>query len=187
MTISSSTTQRLDRDPRAAASRHTRVLPLVAGTTWLVFTAAQGLLPEQDQPFVRVSDYLLEALFAIALFAAAAAASALPALGLVDGSGRFARAAVRTHALGLALAGVAAAHTLGLGRDALGPVFFTGLLLTLVGGVLLSVTATRAGVLPKPMALGFAAAMPLSMAIGAWGPLTLAVLWGAVALAVTRR
>jgi hypothetical protein len=162
-------------------------MPLVSGIAWLVFTTAQGLLPEQAQPFVATTDYVLEAMFAIALFAAAAATLTLPATGLVAASGRLATTAVRMHALGLALVGIAAAHTLGLGRDALGPVFLAGLLLTLVGGVLLTVAAARTRVLARPVVLGFAAAMPLSMAIGTWGPLVLAALWFAVAFTVSRR
>ena len=187
MTISSSSTRGVDRDLTSTPPRHARLAPLATGATWLVFSLAQGVLPEQAQPFVQVSDYVLEAMFAAALLLSAAATWMLPALGLVDRSGRFGRTAVRTHTLGLVLVGVAAAHTLGLGRDALGPVFLAGLLLTLVGGALLAITTARAGALPKPVALGFAAAMPLSMAIGTWGPLVLAVLWSAVAVTARSR
>jgi hypothetical protein len=163
-----------------------RTIPLaaLAGTA---FALAQGFLPEQAQPLHRTSDYLLEALFALSLFAGAAATAALPRLGLVPWNGRLSKVAVPAYAVGQSLVGLAATWTLAQGRDALGPVFLAGLLAMLVGGGLVAVAAVRSGVLPGPVAIGFGAALPLSMAIGTWGPLAGALLWLAVASAVRRR
>lgn len=164
--------------------RSVRSLPAVAGASWLVFTFAQGLLPEQAQPFEQTSDYVLEALFTVALLAGAAAAFALRPLGAVAARSRFAGIAVHGYGIGQGLVGLAAAHTLGLGRDALGPVFLAGLLMVVVCGVLTAVATVRHGALPKSVAVAFGAALPLSMVVGTWGPLALAALWLGVAVSV---
>ena len=187
MTISSSTSHGATPDVHPDPSAASRALPLVAAVAATAFALAQGFLPEQAQPFHRTTDHVLEALFAVSLFAGAAAASVLPRLGLVSWGDRLSRVAVHAYAVGQTLLGVAACFTLAQGKDALGPVFLAGLLLTLAGGVLVAVVAARAKVLPKPVALGFGAALPLSMAIGTWGPAVGALLWLAVVVTMRRR
>jgi hypothetical protein len=58
--------------------------------------------------------------------------------------------------------------------------------LTLVGGVLTAVAATKAAVLPKVLAVGLGAALPVAMVVGAWGPMVGVALGFAVAEAIRR-
>ncbi len=120
MTISSSTSHGATPDVRPGASAASRALPLVAAVAATAFALAQGFLPEQAQPFHRTTDHVLEALFALSLFASAAAGSALPRLGLVSWGDRFSRVAVRAYAVGQALLGVAACFTLCAGQGRAG-------------------------------------------------------------------
>jgi hypothetical protein len=164
-----------------------RALPFSGAFAGLAFAAAQGLLPEQAQPFEQPSDYLLELLFAVSLVVGAAATLALRHLGVVPRSSRFATVAVGTGAAGQALLAVAAGATFLAGQNTLGPLFLLGLLLHLVGGVLTAIAAVRARVLPRPLAVGLGAALPVSMVLGTWGPMVGVVLAFAVAETIRRR
>lgn len=163
-----------------------RALPYTSAFAGLAFALAQGLLPEQAQPFEQTTDYVLEILFAISLVAGAATAFALRPLGVVRRSRRFDTVAVRTNGAGQALLAVAAGATVVAGQNTLGPVFLLGVALTLVGGVLTAVAATKAAVLPKVLAVGLGAALPVAMVVGAWGPMIGVALGFAVAEAIRR-
>lgn len=164
-----------------------RALPYTAAFAGLSFALAQGLLPEQAQPFEQVTDYLLEILFTVSLVTGAAATLALRRLGVVRRSSRFDTVAVRTNGTGQALVALAAGATVVAGENTLGPVFLLGLALNLVGGVLTAVAATRAGALPRVLAIGLGAGLPLAMVVGTWGPMVGVVLGFAVAESIRRR
>ena len=89
--------------------------------------------------------------------------------------------------LGLGLVGISAAATAIRGVDTLGVIQFPAVGLWLVAGLLMAIAVARARVLPILIGLGFAAALPASMALGNSGPLALALLWIALAAALARR
>jgi uncharacterized protein with PQ loop repeat len=85
------------------------------------------------------------------------------------------------------LFGISAAATAARGVETLDVIQFPAILLWLVAGLLMAIATVRARVLPIVVGLGFAAALPASMALGNSGPLALAVLWATVAAALARK
>lgn len=169
----------------------------VTAAAFAASTAVQIASPPQTEPFSRTSDYLIEALFLTALLAATTAVVTLHrwhrAHSGPDGSrwGRFGLVAAALAAGGTALLALAAGATLVGGGTTLGAVFVVGLAAWVLGGVLLAVAIYRAGLLPRPVAVYFGLAIVFSDLIGEpAGPVTVAVLWAAVAItssSATRR
>lgn len=169
-----------------------RPLVVAAGATVAAFgalTAVQIASPPQTDPFSRPSDYVIEALFLAGLLAVTTAVVMLHRWHRDRSRWNwFGLVATVVSGGGTALVAIAVAATLLSGRMVLGEVFLIGALAWLVGGVLLAVAAYRAGLLPRPVAVLFGVAMPLSGVIGEpAGPVTVAVLWAVVAFTVRRR
>jgi len=143
--------------------------------------------PADGHHFTRPSDYLIEALFAASLLGAACAVILLGRYHRQLGRwGTFGAIAAGAYALGAALVGISATATGARGVESLGIIQFPGIGILLIAGLLMAIATVRARVLPIAVGLGFAAALPAGMALGDAGPLTLAVLWLAVAAALAR-
>jgi hypothetical protein len=154
-----------------------RPAALVAGTLFAA-TAAIDVPHVQAQPFAGPLDYVLEALFAGALWSAALA---LGLLSRID-SGRGRRVAWLVPAAGCALVAVAATATLVAAHDVLGPVFVLGLLLVLAGYLVLAVLDLRRRLAPRFTGLCLAAGSVGMLALGEGvGTVAWAAAWFGVA------
>lgn len=168
-----------------------RPLLVASWTTAATFGASTAALiasPPPTDPFSRTSDYLIEALFLASLLAATAAVVTLHRWHRAHSRwGRFGLVAAALAASGSALMAVSVGATLVGGGKALGIVFVVGAVAWALGGILLAVATYRAGLLPRPVAVFFALAIVVSDLIGEpAGPVTVAVLWAAVAITASR-
>ena len=177
----------------AIAGRLSRLVAPAAtlvGTLDAVLAVVQLLAPAQptgSHHFVRASDYVVEVLFAVSLFATAGAIILLGRYHRGLGRwGTFGAVAAGGYALGTALFGVSSAATAARGVETLDPVQLPAIAMWLVAGLLMAVATFRAGILPIAVCIGFAVALPASMALGNAGPFAMAVLWLAVAVVAAR-
>jgi len=158
---------------------------VVAGAANAALAAVQVLAPAQPASghhFVRPTDYLIEALFATSLLAAAGAAALLAKYHRERSRwGAFGTIAATAYALGTGLSGISSALTAIRGTETLDLIQFPAIGLWLVAGLLMAIAVVRARLLPVVTGLGFAAALPAAMALGHAGPFALALLWLAVA------
>lgn len=164
----------------------TRTTRLAAITAAALFVAAASIDIPRDQPlvFTGAIDYLLEGLFAAALWAAAAALVAL-----AIGNPRLpARIVLGTAALGHSLFAVAATATLVNGRESLDPVSSVGLLLILVGYLGFLIVDLLKRVTPRFTGIAMFVATIGMFALGdGWGMIAWAAGWFAVAAIVHER
>jgi hypothetical protein len=160
------------------------VLALVAGAAFALMGALE-LAHEQPEVFVDRIDFVIEAVFAVALGVSAAAL-----VLLARGARRVARVAFGAAALGHVSLCAAAAATHMTGRPALGPAFVLGLLLALLGLVALLVLDLARRLEPAGVGLvlagGFVGGMILA-AIAGGGGLAIGAGWFAAAQLVGRR
>jgi len=154
-----------------------RHLAVLAGT-FFAATAVIDIPHEQAQPFVSTFDYVLEALFALALgFSAAALWSHLTS---VRTRGR--RIAWSIPALGYTVLAVTAGATHVAGRDVGGPAFPIGLLLVLGGSVALLVLDLRRRLEPRGAGIVLVAAVVVMAVLGdGWGLIPWSAGWFALA------
>lgn len=156
----------------------TRHLALAAGTLF-VATAAIDIPHDQADPFVSTTDYVLEAVFALALGVAALALGSLARAA----TGWGARIGFGLSALGTATVAFVAGATHVNGQDVLGPFFALGLLVTVIGYVTLAVTDLLRRVEPRFVGLALAASTIAMVALGeGYGVLAWAVGWFAVSV-----
>jgi hypothetical protein len=164
---------------------------VAAGLLNAAVAAVQLLAPAQPadgRHFVRASDYLIEILFAASLLATACAVLLLARYHRESGRwGTFGTIAASGYALGTGLFGISSALTAARGVETLAVIQFPSIGLWLLAGLLMAIATVRARVLPIVVGLGFAAALPASMALGNSGPVALAILWVAVAAALAAR
>jgi hypothetical protein len=162
------------------------VLAAVAAGVFNAALAAVQLLtpaqPADGHHFVRTSDYVIEILFAGSLLAAACAAVLLARYHQELGRwSTFGMIAAGAYAIGTGLLGISATATAARGVETLAVVQFPAIVLWLIAGLLMAIATVRARVLPIVVGLGFAAALPATIALGNAGPLVLTALWVAVA------
>lgn len=164
---------------------------VAAGVFNAALAAVQLLTPAQPADghhFVRASDYVIEILFAASLLAAACAAVLLARYHRELGRwGTFGMIAAGAYAIGTGLFGISSAATAARGVETLAVVQFPAIVLWLIAGLLMAIATVRARVLPIVVGLGFAAALPATMALGHAGPLVLTALWVAVAAALATK
>jgi hypothetical protein len=176
---------------RARSGRPLAVAAVITGVLNAGVAAVQVLAPAQPADghhFVRASDYVIEYLFAGSLLAAACAVTLLARYHRERGRwGVLGMIAAAGYALGTGLFGVSSALTAVRGTETLDVVQFPAIAVWLVSGLLLAIALVRARVLPVAAGLGFAAALPATMALGHAGPFALAILWLAVTGLITRR
>ncbi len=155
-------------------SRH---LAALAGT-FFAATAVIDIPHEQAQPFVATIDYVLEALFALALgFSAAALWSHRPTAAT-----RAIRVAWSVPALGYTVLALTAGATHVAGRDVGGPAFPIGLLLVLGGSVALLVLDLRKRLEPRGAGIVLVAAVVVMAVLGeGWGLIPWSAGWFALA------
>lgn len=155
----------------------TRHLALTAGTLFAA-TGAIDIPHDQPEVFVSTLDYVLEAVFALALAAGALALGSLAAAA----RGRPARLGFGLSCLGTATVAFVAGATHVNGGDVLGPVFGLGLLGTILGYAVLAVADLRHRVEPRFVGLALAASVVAMVALGdGYGVLAWSVGWFAVA------
>jgi hypothetical protein len=177
----------------AVTGRITR-LAIAAAVTAGVLNAAlatvQLLAPAQPaggRHFIRPSDYVIEILFAGSLLTATCAVLLLARYHReLRRWGTFGTIAASAYALGTGLSGISSVATAARGAESLDVLQLPSVLLWLVAGLLMTIATIRARALPVVIGLGFAAGLPAAMALGKSGPLALAVLWVAVAVALVR-
>jgi hypothetical protein len=164
---------------------------VAAGVLNAALAVVQVLAPAQPadgRHFTRVSDYVIEILFAASLLTTACAVLLLARYHREAGRwGTFGTIAASAYALGTGLLGISSALTASRGVETLDAVQFPAIVIWLIAGLLMAIATVRARLLPIVVGLGFAAALPATMALGHSGPLALAVLWIAVAAALARK
>lgn len=155
-------------------SRH---LAALAGT-FFAATAAIDIPHEQAQPFVATIDYVLEALFTLALgFSAAALWSHRATVGT-----RGRRIAWSVPALGYTVLALTAGATHVAGQDVGGPAFPLGLLLVMGGSLALLVLDLRKRLEPRGAGIVLVAAVVVMAVLGeGWGLIPWSAGWFALA------
>ena len=177
---------------RAPAIRRASLLPVaaagLAGLGFVSLAVTQLVFPAQTDPFSRVTDYVIEYSYVVALWASLLAVFGLHrAHRARPGWGRVGATGTVVYAIGHASLGTAVATTALVGQDSLGPLFLPGLLGWLVGGVLLAVAAFRANLLPRVLAVALGISLPLTMVVGHVGPFIEGAVWLAIAAAIFLR
>lgn len=164
-------------------TRPTRIAAVAAA---ILFVAAASIDIPRDQPlvFTDTVDYVLEAVFAAALWAAAAAL-----VTLVLANTRLpARIVLATAALGHALFATAATATLVNGRESLDPVSSIGLVLIMAGYLGFLIVDLLKRVEPRLSGVAMFVATLGMFALGdGWGMIAWAAGWFAVAAIVHER
>lgn len=154
-----------------------RHLAVLAGT-FFAATAVIDIPHEQAQPFVATIDYVLEAVFALALGFGAAALWSHSAT--VRSRGR--RIAWSVPALGYTVLAVTAGATHVAGQDVGGPAFPIGLLLVMGGSVALLVLDLRKRLEPRGAGIVLVAAVVVMAVLGeGWGLISWSAGWFALA------
>lgn len=155
-------------------SRH---LAALAGV-FFAATAVIDIPHEQAQPFVSTADYVLEALFALALAFSAAALWGHRRTGTTRGR----RIAWSVPALGYTVLAVTAGATHVAGGDVGGPAFPIGLLLVLGGSLGLLVLDLRKRLEPRGAGVVMVATVVVMAVLGeGWGLISWSAGWFALA------
>jgi hypothetical protein len=151
----------------------------VAGVCYSAQTLL-GLWQPQQEQFQSLSDYWIELFFIAALLGTLG--------GLLTLRSRHVGKMSRLFTVGLAVAAagvgglvISAVATLLLGQNALGLLFVTGLLTTIVGNLLLGSAIIRSKLLPAWLGLLLVISWPLSMALADFGGLLVGSVWLAIA------
>ena len=158
-------------------TRHTRTAAIAAA---VLFVAAASIDIPRDQPlvFTGTVDYVLEAVFAAALWAATAALVTL----VRANTGLPARIVLGAAALGHALFATASTATLLNGRESLDPVSSVGLVLILAGYLGFLIVDLLKRVEPRFSGIAMFVATLGMFALGeGWGMIAWAAGWFAVA------
>ncbi len=155
----------------------TRHLALVAGGLFAV-TAAIDVAVDQPRVFTSTADYLLEAVFGLALVAGAATLGSL----LRSATGWAARTGFGLACLGTATLAFVAGATLVDGREVLDAVFPLGLMGILLGYAVLAVADLRRRVTPRFAGLALVGSVIAMIALGdGYGVIAWSAGWFAVA------
>ncbi len=153
-------------------------------------TTILSLFAPQEVVFDSFVDYLLEAVFVVALAGTLVAIAGLHALQR-GRYGRLGAAGSLTAFVGYALLFVAATATTLAGRETLDAVFPLGVLAVLVGSVLLGAATLRARVLPwwcgVLLIFGFPLSVALDVAVSGAGGIVLGAVWALVGYALLSR
>ncbi|GIH60616.1 hypothetical protein [Microbispora siamensis] len=161
----------------------------VAAAAALTLGVAQ-ILHTQTVPFASVGDYVCEGAYALYLTAAVAAVLTLRRVhGHAPGWGRIGDAGALLYGLGHAVVAIPVTATFVLATnppDPLGALYAPGIVLWLAGLVPLAIAAFRSAVVPRPVAVALPATLPLTMALGAAGPLVEALTWAVLGWSVVR-
>ena len=147
--------------------RNSGVTGIVAGLGYLI-QAIMGLIKPQTEIFSGTADYVLEAVFVVALLA-----TIIGLLGFHSfAKSRYGKAGTVGSWLAIAGSGlmtISAIVTLFAGQNSLGPAFLGGMLLALIGYIILGSATLRTKVLPilggAALILGF----PLSVFLSSLG------------------
>ena len=149
------------------STRNGARLGMLAGLGYLI-QAVMGLIKPQTEVFSGTSDYILEAVFIIALMA-----TIFALLGL-NSAAQGHHSNVWTVGLWLAVIGtgltaLSAIATLFAGQNSLGLAFLGGVLLSLIGYILLGIAALRPKILPLWGGLALIFGFPLSVFLSSFG------------------
>ena len=154
-----------------------RHLAVLAGT-FFAATAVIDIPHEQAQPFVSTIDYVLEAIFALALAFSAAALWSHSSSARTRGR----RVAWSVPALGYTVLALTAGATHVAGQDVGGPAFPVGLLLVMGGSLGLLVLDLRKRLEPRGAGIVLVAAVVVMAVLGeGWGLISWSAGWFALA------
>lgn len=168
-----------------AMARNGGIAGIVAGAAYML-QAVMGLVKPQAEVFSGLPDYILEAVFVVAL-----AATVLALFGVhAFAQGRYGWPGTTGFVLaaaGTSLMTVGAAASLLAGRSSLGAAFLGGLLLAALGYVLLGIAALQARVFPAWLSLALALGLPVSVFLAGFaGGLLLGLAWLATGIFLLR-
>jgi hypothetical protein len=149
------------------STRSGGIAGIMAGLGYLV-QAVMGLIKPQTEVFSGTSDYILEAVFIVALIATIFALMGLHSF-LAGRYGKTGTAGFWLALIGTAGMAISAIATLIAGQNSLGIVFLGGMLLALAGYVVLGIAILRAQALPLPGGLALLLGFPLSVFLSALG------------------
>ncbi len=149
------------------STRNGGIAGIVAGLGYVI-QAIMGLIKPQTEVFSGTSDYVLEAIFVVALIATILSLMGLNAFA----KGQYGKAGMTGFWLGVVgtgLMAVSAIATLFAGQNSLGVAFLGGMLFAFLGYVLLGITTLRAKILPLWGGLALIFGFPLSVLLNTLG------------------
>lgn len=144
------------------------VIAAVASGLGYILQAVMGLIKPQTETFSGTSDYVLEVVFIIALFATIFALMGLHTYAR-SRYGKLGAAGFWSALAGTSLILVSASATLAAGQNSLGIFFLIGLLLSFLGFVLLGVATISSKTLPMWAGLALPFGFPLSVLLSSLG------------------
>ena len=149
------------------STRNGAVVAMLAGLAYGI-QSIMGVIKPQAEIFSGTSDYVLEAVFIVALAATIFALTGLHSFA-GDRYGRTGMVGFWLTVMGTALTTISAVATLVAGQNSLGIAFLGGVLLSLIGYIVLGITTLRAKVLPTWAGLALIFGFPLSLFLSTFG------------------
>lgn len=149
------------------STRNGALAAILAGLAYLI-ESIMGVVKPQPDVFSSTSDYVLEAVFVLALVATVFALLGLHAFA----SGRYGKAGTLgcwATAIGTGLTALSAIATLLAGKNSLGLAFLAGVLLTLIGYIVLGISTVRSKVFSVWHGLALGIGFPLSLLLSGFG------------------
>jgi len=149
------------------STRSGALAAILAGSAYLI-ESIMGVIKPQSEVFSGISDYVLEAVFIIALAATIFALMGLHAFA----QGRYGKAGMIGFwltSIGTALIMISAVVTLFAGQNSLGAAFLGGVLLDFIGYVILGITTLRSKILPLWVGLALIFGFPVSVILNSFG------------------
>src|ERR1051325_3445340 len=140
---------------------------MIAGLAYLIETII-GLVKPQSEVFGGTSDYVLEAVFVVALLATIFALVGLNSLAQNHNSKIWTTGFWLT-VIGTGLTATSAIVTLFAGKNSLGLAFLGGVLFSLIGYIVLGISTLRAKILPAWGGLALIFGFPLSVFLSNFG------------------
>ena len=149
------------------STRRGALAAIFAGLAYVI-ESIMGVIKPQSEFFSGISDYVLEAVFIIALAGTIFAVMGLHAFA----QGRYGKAGMIGFWLtliGTALIMISAMLTFFVGQNSLGAAFLGGVLLDFIGYVVLGITTLRSKILPLWVGLSLIFGFPVSVILSSFG------------------
>lgn len=140
---------------------------VLAGIAYLIESII-GVIKPQSEVFAGMSDYVLEAVFIIALVSTVFALMGLHTFAQ-DRYGKAGTVGFWLTVIGTGLTTISAVVTLFAGQNSLGAAFLGGVLLAFIGYIILGITTLRSKILPLWGGLALTCGFPVSVLLSNFG------------------
>jgi hypothetical protein len=157
----------MEEDPMKVSIRNGGIAGIVAGLGYLV-QAVMGLIKPQTEVFSGTADYVLEAVFIVALVATIFSWIGLHSFAQKR-HGKVGTIGFWLAVIGTGLMTISAIATLFAGANSLGLAFLGGVLLALLGYILVGMMVLREKILPRWGGMALMLGFPLSVFLSAFG------------------